>query len=28
MLVNFDPPGICLHNGGSICLVPPDPFYW
>jgi len=27
MLVNFDPPGICLHDGGSICLVPADPFY-
>jgi len=23
MLVNFDLPGICLHDGGSICLVPP-----
>jgi len=22
MLVNFDSPGICLHDGGSICLVP------
>jgi len=22
MLVNFDPPWICLHDGGSICLVP------
>ena len=22
MLVNFDPPGICLHDGGSIYLVP------
>ena len=22
MLVNFDTPGICLHDGGSICLVP------
>jgi len=22
MLVNFDPPGICLHDEGSICLVP------
>src|SRR6218665_970467 len=27
MLVHFDPPRICLHDGGSICLVPPDPFY-
>jgi len=22
MLVKFDPPGICLHDGGSICIVP------
>ena len=22
MLVHFDPPRICLHDGGSICLVP------
>jgi len=22
MLVNFDLPGTCLHDGGSICLVP------
>ena len=22
MLVYFDPPRICLHDGGSICLVP------
>ena len=22
MLVNFGPPGICLHDGGSIYLVP------
>ena len=27
MLVHFDPPRICLHAGGPICLVPPDPFY-
>jgi len=27
MLVHFDPPRNCLHDGGSICLVPPDPFY-
>src|SRR6218665_1834127 len=27
MLVDFGPPRICLHDGGSICLVPPDPFY-
>ena len=27
MLVNFDPPGICLHDGGPIYLVPPDQFY-
>jgi len=27
MLVHFDPPRICLHDGRSICLVPPDPFY-
>ena len=27
MLVHFDSPRICLHDGGSICLVPPDPFY-
>src|SRR6218665_3159566 len=23
MLVNFGPPGICIHDGGSIYLVPP-----
>ena len=23
MLVHFDPPRSCLHDGGSICLVPP-----
>jgi len=28
MLVNFVPPGICLHDEGSIYLVPPDQFYW
>ena len=22
MLVDFDPPRICLYDGGSICLVP------
>jgi len=22
MLVHFDPQRICLHDGGSICLVP------
>jgi len=22
MLVNFDPQRICLHDGGSTCLVP------
>jgi len=22
MLVNFVPPGICLHDGESVCLVP------
>jgi len=27
MLVTFGPPGICLHDGGSIYLVSPDKFY-
>jgi len=27
MLVHFDPPWICLHDGGSISLAPPDPIY-
>jgi len=27
MLVHFDPTRIYLHNGGSICLFHPDPFY-
>jgi len=27
MLVDFGPLRICLHDVGSICLVPPDPFY-